>query len=245
MACVPAGALAGAGFVEFNWVGPPYDGGFMGDLVLFGGFLALGQASFVFFFVLRLCGGTEGRPWTGYVVAGCSALLWTLMGFVGLTAGSYYEVGFETSLYSNLGVLAGILPWLFVGVLEGVVLVVAALFAALVASLFGNLANRDGTRSRLLVVIGVVEGAAAILAFTSALTYLAPDVMPAWPAIYSVVAVSVVLAFVATGAARRCRSGGGGWKKDVLTALVLLLLAPLLVHGGIIVACATPLGCGA
>lgn len=148
------------------------------------------------------------------------------------------------------GVLAA-LPVYAMGLVVPMVLVwpltlgVAALFAALVASLFGNLANHDGTSSRLLVVVGVAEGAAAILAFTSALTYLAPDVMPAWPAIYSVVAVSVVLAFVATGAARRWRSGGGGWEKDILTALVLLLLAPLLVYGGIIVACATPLGCGA
>lgn len=124
LACVPAGALAGAGFVEFNWGGPPYDGGFMGDLVLFGGSLALGQAPFVFFFVLRLCRGTERRPWTGYVVAVCSALLWTLMGFVGWTVGSYYEVGFETTLYSSLGVLAGIFPWLSLGALEGIVLMV-------------------------------------------------------------------------------------------------------------------------
>lgn len=148
------------------------------------------------------------------------------------------------------GALAA-LPVYVMGLVVPMVLVwpltlgVAALFAALVASLFDNLANRDGTRSRLLVVVGVAEGAAAILALTSALTYLAPDAMPAWPAIYSVVAVSVVLAFVATAAARRSKSGGGGWRKDALTALILLLLTPLLVYGSIIAACATPLGCGA
>ena len=148
------------------------------------------------------------------------------------------------------GVLAA-LPVYVMGLVVPMVVVwpltlgAAALVAALVASLFGNLASRDGTRSRLLVVVGVAEGASAILALASALTYLAPGAMPAWPAIYSVVAISVVLASVATAAARRWRSGGVGWRKDALMALVLLLFAPLLVYGGIIAACATPLGCGA
>ncbi len=26
---VPAGAIAGIGYMEFNWGGPPYDGGFL------------------------------------------------------------------------------------------------------------------------------------------------------------------------------------------------------------------------
>lgn len=61
------------------------------------------------------------------------------------------------------GVLAA-LPVYVMGLAVPMVLVwpltlgAVALAAALVASLFGNLANRDGTRSRQLVVIGVVEG---------------------------------------------------------------------------------------
>ncbi len=120
-----------------------------------------------------------------------------------------------------------------------------ALVAAIVASLFGNLTASDGTRARLLVVVGVSEGAAVVLALASASTYLAPDALPAWPAIYYVVAAAVVVALAATAAAQRWRTASGSWKEDVLTALALLLLTPPLVYGAIIAACATALGCGA
>ena len=47
--------------------GPPYDGGFLGDLALFGGFLALGQAPFVAVFVLATHGRAAERTGIGYV----------------------------------------------------------------------------------------------------------------------------------------------------------------------------------
>lgn len=124
-------------------------------------------------------------------------------------------------------------------------LATVALVAALIASLFGNLTASDGTRARLLVVVGVGEGTAVILALASASTYLAPDALPAWPAIYYVVAASVALALAATAAAHRWRSASGSWKRDILTAVALLLLTPLLLQGGIIAACTRGLGCGA
>lgn len=153
MWCVPVGALAGVGLIEFNWGGPPYDGGFLGDLILFGGFLALGQALFVAVFVLALCGWAAEQ--TG-CVAVLSALAWSLVGFVGWTMGSYFEVGLATPLYSNLSVLAGVLPWLFVGVLEGIVLMAA------LASVGKRRATGDGgarspeTRERSRMIPGLI-----------------------------------------------------------------------------------------
>jgi hypothetical protein len=124
--CVPAGALAGVGLIEFNWGGPPYDGGFMGDLVLFGGFLALGQLPFVaaFFWLLLRQAGDPRRQ--SYAVAAGLTIAWPLVGFVGWTLGSYIEVSLSTSipLYSDLRVLAEAVRWLVVGVAEGVVLAV-------------------------------------------------------------------------------------------------------------------------
>ena len=121
--CVSAGTLAGIGLIEFNWGGPPYDGGFAGDLMLFGWFLALGQAPFVagFFLALRM----EGRFAGGIGAAVFLAVLWAFFGLVGWTLGSYFEVWLQTPLYSGLRVLAGVLPWLCVAVLEAVVFVIA------------------------------------------------------------------------------------------------------------------------
>lgn len=125
--CVPAGALAGVGLIEFNWGGPPYDGGFMGDLVLFGGFLALGQAPFFAGFVWFLSRQAGNPRWQRYLVAAGLMIAWPLVGFVGWTLGSYIEVPLSTSipLYSALRVLAGSVRWLVFGVIEGVVLALA------------------------------------------------------------------------------------------------------------------------
>lgn len=122
--CVPAGALAGVGLIEFNWGGPPYDGGFMGDLVLFGGFLALGQLPFVTAFVWFLFRQAGIPRWQRYAVAAGLMITWPVVGFVGWTLGSYIEVPLSTSipLYSDLRVLAGAVRWLVFGVAEGVVL---------------------------------------------------------------------------------------------------------------------------
>ena len=148
--CVPAGALAGVGLIEFNWGGPPYDGGFLGDLVLFGGFLALGQAPFVAFSLFRLCGRVvEWSSLAGYVAAALSALLWPLVGFVGWTSGSYLEVGFDTPLYSGRRVLAGVLPWLLVGALEGVVFAATLAFVReFRAAGVGQTSSRSGGEGR-------------------------------------------------------------------------------------------------
>ena len=88
---------------------------------MFGGFLALGQAPFIFVFVSALV----GRSRAGYVAAVLSAVSWPLMGFVGWTFGSYFEVGLQTPLYSDMRMFVGILPWLMVGALGGVVMVAA------------------------------------------------------------------------------------------------------------------------
>lgn len=125
--CVPVGALAGIGLIEFNWGGPPYDGGFMGDLVFFGGFLALGQAPFFAVFVWFLFRRLGNPGWQRRAVAAGVTIAWPLVGFVGWTLGSSIEVLLSTSipLYSDLRVLAGAVRWLVFGVAEGVVLALA------------------------------------------------------------------------------------------------------------------------
>ncbi len=130
LACIPAGALAAVGLVEFNWGGPPYDGGFMGDLVFFGGFLALGQIPFVTLFAWSVFRQAGNRPWQKYSVAAGLMIAWPLAGFVGWTLGSFIEVPLSTSipLYSTLRVLAGSVRWLVVGVAEGIILAWACVF---------------------------------------------------------------------------------------------------------------------
>lgn len=127
MWCVPAGALAGVGLVEFNWGGPPYDGGFMGDLVLFGGFLAFGQVPFLAGFVWFLFRQAGNPRWQRHAVAAGLMIAWSLVGFVGWTLGSYIAVPLSTSipLYSALRILTGAVRWLVFGVAEGVVLALA------------------------------------------------------------------------------------------------------------------------
>ena len=152
----PVGALACIGLIEFNWGGPPYDGGFAGDLMLFGGFLALGQAPFVMFFVSSLSGSAVDTAWTGLVSAVSSAVSWMIAGFVGWTMGSFLEVGLATPLYSGAGVLAGVLPWILVGAIEAVVLAAAlASVLSLRASDRPAPSGRAG-RSVTLVVSGLV-----------------------------------------------------------------------------------------
>ncbi len=125
--CVPVGALAGAGLIEFNWGGAPYDGGFMGDLVLFGSCLALGQAPFVAGFVWFLFRKVGSPRWQRCATVAGLMIVWPLVGFVGWTFGSYIEVPLSTSipLYSALRVLAGAVRWLVFGVAEGAVLALA------------------------------------------------------------------------------------------------------------------------
>lgn len=97
--------------VELNWGGPPYDGGFAGEAVFFGGFLAVGQAPFVaaiLWFLLGEAGASRGQRSVAPVVAG---VLWPLAGFVFWTIGSYYEAGISAPLYSAARPLAGLLPW--------------------------------------------------------------------------------------------------------------------------------------
>lgn len=119
--CVPAGTLAGVGLIEFNWGGPPYDGGFMGDLVLFGGFLAFGQAPFVAWYFARGVGGGSSRR---YAAAVAVAIAWPLAGFFGWTFGSFVEVSLSDifPLYSHSNVAARSVRWLVVGVAEGFIL---------------------------------------------------------------------------------------------------------------------------
>lgn len=124
--CVPAGALAAWGLVEFyaEYPGGGYDGGFMGDLVLFGALLAFGQAPFVAFFVWTLSGAARDlRRGRGLAAAGV-AIGWCLAGIFGWTLGSYVEVSVSESvpLYSPVSVLAGSVRWLIFAAVQGVVL---------------------------------------------------------------------------------------------------------------------------
>lgn len=105
---------------EFNWGGPPYDGGFMGDLVFFGGFLALGQAPFVAAFVWVMLREAQRSLRSNYT-AGTVAVFWTLAGFVGWTFGSAICV----SLYSVPDVLAESVRWVALGAAQGVFLAAA------------------------------------------------------------------------------------------------------------------------
>ena len=132
--CVPAGALAGVGLIEFNWGGPPYDGGFAGYLLLFGGFLAVGQAPFFVAFVPRLLcrgdasrdGGGSGDGLLAGPVAG-AAVWWIFAGFLGWAVGSMVKVGLPIS-YSPfspslpLWAFSTALPWLCVGIAQAPIL---------------------------------------------------------------------------------------------------------------------------
>lgn len=161
LVCIPAGALGGFGLVEFYWEYPEggYDGGFVGDLVFFGGFLALGQAPFIASFVWANARRSlaEHSPWRrdiAGVVALLTVVAWPVAGFVGWTLGSFAEVPISTALplYSALGVLAASVRWLVFGVAEGVILAlviflavrelrraVFCAFAWIVASVVGGL----------------------------------------------------------------------------------------------------------
>lgn len=122
MVCLPAGALAGLALIEFNLGGGPYDGGFLGYLVLFGGFLALGQSPFLFYFSRALQQHYSDSSPEADTTLG-AALGWVLTGFAGWTIGSVVSIGWP-------GVSAGIepsvaylssraLPWLVMGLLQG------------------------------------------------------------------------------------------------------------------------------
>ena len=114
------------GLIEFNWGGPPYDGGFAGSLLLFGGFLALGQAPFFVAFVLRLLCRRDmlrddGGPGGG--LAAGAAVWWIFAGFLGWAVGSIVQVGLPIS-YSPFGsslllwAFGTALPWLCVGIAQ-------------------------------------------------------------------------------------------------------------------------------
>ncbi len=157
--CVPAGALAAWGLVEFypEYPAGGYDGGFMGDLVLFGALLALGQAPLVAFFVWKLLGAAGVRPWRkGFAAAGV-AICWSVAGVVGWAVGSYVEVSVSGSvpLYSALSVLAGAVRWLVFAVFQGVVLAGAV---SLVPGALRDRAALSGTGFSLWVATGAVGG---------------------------------------------------------------------------------------
>ena len=131
--CVPAGALAAWGLVEFYAEYPSggYDGGFMGDLVLFGAMLALGQALFVAFFVWGLPGSAGVRPWRRRLAVAGATIGWSVAGLIGWTMGSFVEVSISESapLYSPVSVLAGTVRWLVFAAVQGVVLAGAVALA--------------------------------------------------------------------------------------------------------------------
>ncbi len=81
----------------------------MGDLVLFGGFLALGQLPFVAAFVWFLFGQAGYSRWQRYAVVAGLMIAWPLAGFVGWTLGSYLDVSLSTVMpsHSVLRVLVG------------------------------------------------------------------------------------------------------------------------------------------
>ena len=219
---VGAGALAGVGLIEFNWGGPPYDGGFAGELALFGGFLALGQAPFMAVFAWSACRRVRGS--VAVYVGALTSVAWTVVGLVGWTLGSFVEVSLETPLYSVKSLLAGVLPWAVVGALQAVVVAAviagagnprAALFAGAVwavASILGGFSYEYWTfldvaakQNRIKDVIGSYLESAGVA------ENVAFEVVPAalfLPLLYGAV-TGLALAFVG-GKGKDDAAGGAG-----------------------------------
>lgn len=129
LSCAFAGALGGVGLIESNWGGPPYDGGFLGYLFLFGGFLAAGQLPFVIPFFTRL------SPLAGLG----PALGWVPVGFLGWGAGSVLRTLALPTAYSPTD--PSLPLWLLVGMGQ------AALLLAVVAGAPGRRAGEGGVQA--------------------------------------------------------------------------------------------------
>lgn len=116
-----------------------------------------------------------------------------------------------------------------------------ALLAALTATWVGSfLLAEDGTRSRLLPVVGVTEVAAVALAgIVMALALLEIPVS----LITFLLASAVLLAGAATAAAQRLRTPHVNVQRDLGVSLVLVAVAVLVVVGGIPALCSTALTC--
>jgi branched-subunit amino acid transport protein len=179
--CVPAGALAGVGLIEFNWGGPPYDGGFAGYLVLFGAFLSLGQAPFVFAFarhVLARASVPSGRYGLAPLLA--AAVGWAVAGLLGWTFGSALSILVPVSMASTTDLssayfVSRTIPWLGMGLLQ-----------ALVLSAVLSPALRAGAASRRARVPGVLA-VCAVWAVTSAVGGLLVEGVVAWQTVRSFV----------------------------------------------------------
>jgi hypothetical protein len=110
---------------------------------------------------------------------------------------------------------------------------IGALFAALAAGWVGTLAASDRTRSRLLVVVGASEAAAAVVALGGFLVLRSAALgtsalLPGLTLLYFMVGVAVV-ALAGSWAALRFRSPRRRLALDILTTLGLLGLM-VLVH---------------
>ena len=110
---------------------------------------------------------------------------------------------------------------------------IGALFAALAAGWVGTLAASDRTRSRLLVVVGASEAAAAVVAVGGLLVLRSAALgtsalLPGLTLLYFMVGVAVV-ALAGSWAALRFRSPRRRLALDILTTLGLLGLM-VLVH---------------
>lgn len=150
LVCVPAGAVAGAGVIEFHWEATRNgDGGFMGDLVFFGSLLALGQASFVGVFAWSLM-RSAGKPvWQRYALAVAVAVAWAVAGVLGWILGSaasvFLPIRYSPVEPSLIWILGQSLRWMVYGIVESIVLMIAAMVAV-----SGSLRNSagDAVRSR-------------------------------------------------------------------------------------------------
>ena len=150
LVCIPAGAVAGIGLVEFNWGGPPYDGGFLGHLILFGGFLAFVQSPFVAAFVCSVSGEEDESRWGAAALSRMAA--WTSMGLFGWLLGSLTSTLSPMPVAVSYGyVVNESLPWMGAGIFEALVLV-------------GMLAPAPSPRGRWLLLARLLGAYAAWVA---------------------------------------------------------------------------------
>jgi hypothetical protein len=103
---------------------------------------------------------------------------------------------------------------------------IGALFTALVAGWIGTLIASDRTRSRLLLVVGTSEAAAAILAVGGFLllrsaVFLSSALLPVLSVLFLGLGIAAI-ALVGSWAALRFRSPRQGLVPDILTTLGLL-----------------------
>ena len=122
-----------------------------------------------------------------------------------------------------------------------------ALFTSIAASWAGNfrLAD-DGSRSRLLSVVGVAEAAAAVVSGVLLLLFVLdpPPLAALRLSLLPILLVSAgVIALSATVAVRRLRTPQGNLVRDIGISLGLVVPGPVAVFGTVMLLCSTVIRC--